>query len=161
MLGGVFWKSWPDYVVSVKSDLTPGAELRAQLASSGSLSVLLREREAPSDRQVSGQQDKSPALETFGLTPQLKYTYICLEIVVSGGWFFFFFFGKVGDRFTSWEDLKRSMMLRLSEQVRWSLRLLLRPPHRWSIKGIYKALPALRGVNDNIWWLNRDVALAL
>lgn len=32
--------------------------------------------------------------------------------------------GKVGDRFTSWEDLKRSMMLRLSEQVRWSLRLL-------------------------------------
>lgn len=70
-------------------------------------------------------------------------------------------FGKISDRFTGWEDLKRSMMLRLSEQVRWSLRLLLRPPRRRSIKRIYKTLPALRGVDNNIWWFNRDVALAL
>lgn len=79
-----------------KVGLDAGAALCAERASSGSLSVLLREGEAPSGRQVSGQLDKSPALETFGLTPQIKYIYMCLEIVVRGGWLFFG--GKVGDR---------------------------------------------------------------
>lgn len=154
MLGGVFWKSWPDYVVSVKSDLTSGAALSAEPASSRSLSVLLREREAPSD---SGQPDKSPGSGNIWTYAAIKvHLHLFLDSFRRR-----MVFGKVGDRITSWENLQRSMMPRLSEQVRWSLRLLLRPPHRRSIKRIYKAFPALRGVNDSIWWFNRDVALAL
>lgn len=89
---------------------------RLERASCGSLSVLLRERETPSDRQVSGQVPGSGNI----------WIYAAINVhlhVFRDSFKRRMVFGKVGDRFTSWEDLKRSMMLRLSEQVRWSLRL--------------------------------------
>lgn len=127
-LGGVFWKSWPDWrrFRAIWLDAWSCA-----LCGAGQQHVTVRPSCSGREkhRQVSGQADNSPAPEAFGLTPQSKYICICLEIFLRGG------SCLEKSAIDCWRDHKRSMMLRLSEQVRWSLRLFRDRVHCWGRTG--------------------------
>lgn len=116
--GGVFWKSWPDYVVSVESDLTPEAAL--DWASLQRVTV----RPAPGgERRATDMSPNSRRSPRLGKHLDLRRNWTNTNLWRGKS------SGKSPRPLCELERHKRSRMLRPSEQVRWSLRRFLRCVH--------------------------------